>query len=440
MHQLHMDDGKTVDIDSQIEMEIPSLSELYRCFHEYPELAGSEQYTAERLAAELRSLGLYVYQGIGLFQNPSFEAHGVVGFLYNGTGPTVLVRADMDALPVEEMTQLPYRSKVKNLARYGKEVGVMHACGHDIHMTCLVGTARILNKFKNIWRGTVVFIGQPAEEDGDGAQAMIAGGAIGLGPIPNYVLALHCTNDIPAGCVGYTPGNFMAFFCEMEIVIHGTGGHGASPQLCKDPIVIAAQLVLALQTIISREISPHEPAILTIGSIQGGEACNIIPSEVKLRLSIRGYNKDLCQQICSSIKRITEGIAHASGLPKELFPSVSVISTSPPVFNNFQLTEKLSSAWKKTLGREKVVCTMPSMMSEDFSYWSLDGKIPSCMFWLGIVDPIEFEQMEISKEPLPPLHSPFFAPCPEPAIRTGVKAFVVALLELLSCDKASIAD
>nr|MBA2733241.1 amidohydrolase [Acidobacteriota bacterium] len=363
-----------------------------------------------------------------------WKGYGVVAAMQNGSGPTMLVRADLDALPVEEKTDLPYASKVTANTDAGQSVGVMHACGHDIHITCLLGTARMLANLKDEWRGTLLMVGQPAEETVDGAKAMLDAGLYESFPIPNYALALHSNAELEAGKVGYTPGYFLASLNSMDITIRGVGGHGSRPEHTKDPIVLAAQLVLAVQTIVSREVSPLESAVVSIGSIHGGTRYNIIPDEVHLQLTVRAYQEEVRRKLLASLERISLGLALASGIPSELAPVVKVSETefAPATYNDPVLSLRLAETFKKTLGAQNVV-EMPSLMgSEDFGLYGLERhQIPTFMFWLGAVDPEKVLASKRDGFALPPLHSSRYAPLPEPTIRTGVKAMTSAVLELM---------
>ena len=425
-------------LDSLVEAELPALVDCYKMLHAMPELSGQEEKTSAFLAGELRSLGFTVTEGLGKFSQQSWRGFGVVGVLSNGAGPTVLVRADMDALPVEEKTGLPYASKVK--ASFGGEaqqVCVMHACGHDVHVTSLIGTARVLARLKESWCGTLVLIGQPAEEGGGGAQAMLHDGAYDLCPQPDCVLALHVTAQLPAGMVGYAPGNFMASLTEVEITMRGVGAHGSAPERAKDPIVMAAQLVLALQTIVSREVNPLEPAVLTVGSIHGGTASNVIPDQVVLQLSIRSYDDAVRDQIVASLERMARGVALTAGVPEDRAPLVHRKTSHPANYNDPQLTERVACSLQRALGEPAVFRAPPVMASEDFGYWGLVRTVPTCMFWLGAADPVQFRQSQETGIPVPSNHSPLFAPLPEPTIRTGVKASAASVLDLLGRPSAA---
>jgi amidohydrolase len=418
-------------LDSLIELELPSLVDCYKTLHAMPELSGQEEKTSAYLAGELRSLGFTVTEGLGKYARQTWRGYGVLAVLANGPGPTVLLRADMDALPVEEKTCLPYASKVRASYGEGQEVGVMHACGHDVHVTSLIGTARLLARLKGSWRGTLVLVGQPGEEGGGGAQAMIDDGAYGLCPRPDYALALHATTHLDAGRVAYLGGNFMASLTEVEITLFGVGTHGSSPERGKDPILMAAQLILALQGIVSREINPLDPAVLTVGSIHGGTASNIIPDQVQLQLSIRSYDDKVRDRILDSIERMAKGVALSAGVPDDRAPLVKRKISHPANYNEPQLTERVARSLERALGKAKVIEAYPVMASEDFGAWGLGRTIPTCMFWLGAADPVLLHRSMESGVPLPSHHSPLFAPLPEPTLRTGVKATTAAVLDLL---------
>src|SRR5438309_186723 len=420
-------------LDAMIDREIAQLVSTYKMLHAAPELSHYEVKTSACFAAQLRSLGYTVAADVGKYDNPLWQGHGVVAVMKNGDGPTVLVRTDMDALPVEEKTGLPYASTVKTKNDAGQDVSVMHACGHDIHITNMLGTAKMLAQLKDQWRGTLVLIGQPAEETIDGAKAMLAGGLYSMIPKPDFAIALHDSADVEAGKVTYCPGYAMASSTSVEITIRGLGGHGSAPQATKDPIVVAAQTILALQTIVSRENSPLDPAVVTVGSIHGGAKSNIIPDEVKMLLTVRSYKEEVRQHILASIERITKNIAAAAGIPEDRAPIVKVSDTevTPALYNDPQLAERFARTLEKTLGADNVVKGPPIMASEDFGRYSLDHQIPSVMFWLGAVEPAKVEASRKSGKPLPSLHSSLFQPLPEPTLRTGVKAMTAAVLELM---------
>jgi hippurate hydrolase len=412
-------------VETRIQQEYPSLFELYKYLHSHPELSLQEQQTATTVAAELRKAGYEVTAEVG--------KHGIVAVLRNGSRRTVLVRSDMDALPVKEATGLPYASTATATNAQGLEVSTMHACGHDVHMTCLVGTARILSQLKDRWHGTLILIGQPAEEAGGGARAMLADGLFERFPRPDFCLALHDSAELPAGKIGYTPGYAMANVDFVNITVHGVGGHGAYPNKTKDPIVLAAQIVLALQTIVSRETEPVEPAVVTVGSIHGGTKHNIIPDEVLLQITIRSYSDEVRKHTIEAIKRIARGQALSAGIPEERLPDVSVQEDSTPAtYNDPELTAKLAGLFKTWFGENNVIQKKPTMGGEDFSeFGRVPPKIPICMFTVGGVPPNVFKESERTGHSLPSLHSSLWAPLPEPTIKTGTAAMVAAVLALL---------
>ena len=423
--------AQQTSLDAMIERDLASLLSTYKALHAAPELSHREEKTSAFVAGELRKLGFTVTERIGKFQNAQWTGYGVVGVLKNGSGPTVLVRTELDALPVEEKTGVPYSSQVKTKNDAGLEVSVMHACGHDIHMTSFLGTAKLLTELKDKWSGTLVMLGQPAEETGDGANAMLRDELYTRFPKPDFAIALHDKPELETGKVGYTPGYAMASATSIDVKIRGVGGHGSAPEYTKDPIVTAAQVVMALQTIVSRENSPLDPAVVTVGSIHGGTRYNIIPDEVNLQLTVRTYKPEVRQRILASIERIVKGVALTAGIPEDRAPTVKVSEGTGSTYNDPQLLERLAVAFKQALGEENVVKVPPIMASEDFSYFSLDQKIPTTIFWLGASDPAKVKQSRESGVALPGLHSALFAPVPEPTLRTGVKAMTSAVLELM---------
>lgn len=410
---------------STISTEYPSLFELYKHLHANPELSFHEERTSARIADELKHAGFDVTPHVGGF--------GIVAVMKNGSGPTVLVRSDMDALPVKEQTDLPYASKVTTKDEVGNEVSVMHACGHDMHMTALVGTARVLASQKDRWHGTLILIGQPAEERGGGARAMLLDGLFTRFPKPDFCLALHDKADLPAGKIGVVPGAALANVDSVDITVRGVGGHGAWPHLTKDPVVLASQIVLALQTIVSREVEPGQAAVVTVGSIHGGAKHNIIPDEVKLQLTVRSYTDKVRKQTLDAIKRIARGQGLAAGLPEDRLPVVAVEDEfTPALFNPPELTERLTKVFKSWLGDQNVEQAKPVMGGEDFSeYGRTPEKIPICFFWVGGVKREAFDESARASKSLPSLHSPFWAPDPEPTIKTGITAMTAAVLELM---------
>jgi len=420
-------------LDALVDRELPQLVSTYKALHAAPELSHYEVKTSAFVAEQLRSFGYTVTERVGKYDRPQFTGYGVVAIMKNGEGPTVLVRADMDALPVEEKNDVPYASKVKTKNDAGQEVFVMHACGHDVHVTNLLGTAKVLAALKDQWRGTLVMVAQPAEETGDGARAMIADGLYTRFPKPNFVLGLHDHAEYEAGKVVYAPGYAMASATAVDLTIRGQGGHGSKPEATKDPVVIASQIVMALQTIISRENSPLDPAVVTIGSIHGGAKRNIIPDEVVLQLTIRTYKEEVRQRIVASIERITKGVALAAGVPEDRAPVIKIIESEnvPALYNEPQLTDRVMAAITKAVGSDNVAKASPIMASEDFGLYSLDHQIPSAYLWLGAIEPARVEASRKSGKPLPSWHSSLFQPEPAPTLRNGVKAMTAAVLELL---------
>jgi amidohydrolase len=411
-------------LDPMIEQQLPSLLSTYKTLHAAPELSHHEEKTSAFFAKELRALGYTVTDHVGKYASPELVGYGVVAVMKNGAGPTVFVRTDLDALPVEEKTGLPYASTVRMKNDLGQEVPVMHACGHDIHITTMLGTAKMLAQLKDQWHGTLVLIGQPAEEVIDGSKSLLADGLYTRFPKPDFVIALHDSGDLEAGKVGYTSGYAMASSTSVDIKIRGVGGHGSRPDSAKDPIVLAAQVILALQTIVSRENSPLDPAVVTVGSIHGGTK----------HITVRAYREEVRLKVLASIERITKGTAIAAGIPAELAPTVAFSPTeyTPSMYNDPKLTERVAAAFVRALGQDNVVDTPQIMASEDFSRYSLEGhQIPTMIFWLGAVDPPKVKQSKATGVPLPSLHSALFAPVPEPTIRTGIKAMTSAVLELM---------
>jgi len=416
-------------LDSMIDQELPSLLATYKQLHLAPELSQHEEKSAALVATRLRELGYSVTERVGKYDEAGLISYGVVAVLKNGNGPTLYVRTDMDALPVVEQTGLAYASTVKTRNDAGEEVGVMHACGHDVHMTTLLGAAKMLAATKSRWHGTLVLIGQPAEEVVKGAAAMLKDGLYERFGRPDYVIAFHDSANLAAGTVGYTPGFFMASADSVNVTIRGQGGHGASPQSTKDPVVLASEFVLALQTIVSRENSPLDPAVVTVGAIHGGTKRNIIPDEVKLLMTVRTYKPEVRQRVLASIERIAKNLALAAGVPENLAPTVELLQgeSCGSTYNDPALTERLAAALRPAIGEKNVMKTDPLMVSEDFSLYRLDGKIPTAMLQLGAVTPARIA----SGERLPSLHSSKFWPEPEPTLRTGVKGMTTMVWELM---------
>ena len=423
--------AQQLSLDAMIDRDIASWLTTYRNLHTAPELSHREEKTSAFVAGELRKLGFTVTEHIGKFQNAQWNGYGLVAVMKNGPGPAVLVRTELDALPVEEKTGLPYSSQVKTKNDAGVEVGVMHACGHDMHMTSFLGTAKMLTELKSRWSGTLIMLGQPAEETGDGANAMLRDNLYTNFPKPDFAIALHDKPELETGKVGYTPGYAMASATSIDIKIRGIGGHGSAPETTKDPIVVAAQVVMALQTIISRENSPLDPAVVTVGSIHGGTRYNIIPDEVNLQLTVRTYKEEVRKRILASIERIVKGVAATAGIPDDRAPVVKVAEGTGSTYNDPQLIERLVVTFKQALGEDNVVQMPPMMASEDFGYFSMDHTIPTTIFWLGASDPAKVKASRESGVALPGLHSALFAPVPEPTLRTGVKAMTSAVLDLM---------
>jgi hippurate hydrolase len=423
--------AQQLSIDAMIERDMASMLSTYKMLHAAPELSHREEKTAAFFAGELRKLGYTVTERLGKYESGEWTGYGVIAVLKNGAGPTVLVRTELDALPVEEKTGAPYASKVRVKNDAGVEVSVMHACGHDIHMTSLLATAKLLSELKSQWQGTLVLLGQPSEETGDGARALLKDNLYTRFPQPDFAIALHDKQDIETGKVGYTPGYAMASATSIDIKIRGVGGHGSAPETTKDPVVVAAQVVMALQTIVSRENSPLDPAVVTVGSIHGGTRYNIIPDEVNLQLTVRTYKEDVRQKILASIERIVKGAALTAGIPEDRAPIVKVSEGTKSTYNEPKLLERLTPALQKALGDENVVKMPPMMASEDFGYLSLDQKIPATIIWLGASDPQKVKAYRETGAAIPGLHSALFLPVAEPTLRTGVKATTAAVLELM---------
>src|SRR3954470_16155484 len=413
------------EIKAIVEREYPALEKIYMGVHQAPELSLMEEKTSAFLASELRRAGYEVTEHVGGF--------GIVGVMKNGEGKTILIRTDLDALPVKEETQAQYASSVMTKDLAGAVVPVMHACGHDVHITTMVGVARTMAELKSKWKGTLILIGQPAEEVSAGAKRMMADGLFKKWPRPDYAIALHVDSELEVGKVGYIPGYAMANVDSIDILIRGMGGHCAMPHMTKDPIVIAAECVLALQTIASREVKATEPVVVTVGSIHGGTKHNVIPDEVKLQLTVRTYKDEVRQQVISAIERIVKGVAAAAGVPKNLEPIVSVKDEyTPAMYNTPELTDRVVKSLKEMVGEENVVLREPSMGGEDFGrYGREEPKIPICMYRLGSV---AAERIAESKRPggrpLPSLHSSKYLPERE-AIRVGVMTMSGAAMGLL---------
>ncbi len=415
------------EVSKAIEIDMASLMELYRDLHANPELSFQEFRTSAKLAAEAKRLGFTVTEKVG--------QTGVVAVLKNGPGPVVMLRADMDGLPVIEQTGLPFASKVKGVSKSGVETGVMHACGHDTHMTAWVATARQMVANKDKWSGTLVMILQPAEEIGSGARAMLADGLYTRFPKPKYVVGFHDAAQFPAGAIGYTSGFALANVDSVDIKVKGVGGHGAYPQTTKDPIVLASRIVGALQTLVSREIDPQDAAVVTVGSIHGGAKHNIISDEVTMLLTVRSYSDDTRKLLLDGIRRIAKGEAIAAGVPDDKMPEVSVAENefTPATYNTPELTARIASLFKTRFGERRVIATPAVMGGEDFSefYRADKANVESLIFWVGGVPQAQFDAAMKGGKALPSLHSPFWAPDAEKVISTAAEAMTVAAMDLM---------
>src|SRR6266566_3096045 len=414
--------------------ELPSLLATYKDIHAHPELSCHEEKTSELMAKELRAVGCEVTENFGKYDDPNLKCYGVIGIMKNGTGPTVMVRTDMDALPVEEDTGLPYASKVTTKGDDGREVHVMHACGHDAHMSAFIGTARALQRLKERWSGTIVFIGQPAEETVGGARALLKAGLYNRFGKPNFALGFHDKADLETGHIGVTEGYTYANVDSVDVTVRGVGGHGAYPHKTKDPIVLAAEMINAWQTIASRENNPLDPIVVTVGSIHGGTKHNIIPDEVKMQLTVRTYKSAVRDRVLKAIDDMAKGIASAGGVPPDRAPIVNVLKDqfTPATYNNPDLTKRLVGVLKNVLGADNVEIVDPTMGGEDFAEYSLpDHSIRAVDFHIGAVDPEKIAQFKREGKELPSLHSSKFAPVPEPTIRVGIIGMTSAVLELM---------
>lgn len=415
------------DIRKAVEIDMPSLMELYRDLHANPELSFQEFRTSAKLATEAKRLGFSVTEKVG--------QTGVVAVMKNGPGPVVMIRADMDGLPVIEQTGLAYASKVKGVSKSGLETGVMHACGHDTHMAAWVGSARQLVANKGKWSGTLVMILQPAEEIGSGARAMLADGLYTRFPKPKYVIGFHDAAQFPAGAIGYSSGFALANVDSVDIKVKGVGGHGAYPQTTKDPIVLASRIVGSLQTLVSREVDPQDAAVVTVGSIHGGAKHNIISDEVTMLLTVRSYSDETRKLLLNGIRRIAKGEAIAAGMPEDKVPEVTIAENefTPATYNTPELTARMASLFRQRFGEKRVIETPPVMGGEDFSefYRADKSNVESLIFWVGGVPQAQYDAAVKNKTGLPSLHSPFWAPDADKVISTATEAMAVAAMELM---------
>ena len=406
--------------------DMPELMALYRDLHEHPELSFEETETSAKLAARARAMGFDVTQGVG--------KTGVVAVMKNGEGPTVLIRADMDALPVVEQTGLPFASTVTATPASGVETGVMHACGHDTHMAAWIGAAQQLVDHKDQWSGTLVMILQPAEELGLGALAMLEDGLYERVPKPDYAIAFHDAAQFPAGMIGYAPGYALANVDSVDITVKGIGGHGAYPQTTRDPIVLASAIVMKLQTLVSRELSPLEPGVVTVGSFRAGSKHNIISDEAKLQLTVRSYTDESRKLLLDGIARIARGEAIAAGLPDDLMPVVTVEEPyTPSTYNDPELTESVIAGFRSRFGEERVMQVPSVMGGEDFGQFhrAAPDDVESFIFWVGGVPMDEWEAAQKGEATLPSLHSPLWAPDAEKVIATGAEALAASAMQLM---------
>ena len=414
------------ELRNAVAADLPKLLELYRDLHANPELSFQEVQTAKKLAARARAMGFEVTEGVG--------KTGVVAVMKNGGGPTVMLRADMDGLPVIEQTGLPFASKVRAVAQNGTETGVMHACGHDTHMTAWIGAAQLLSQRKDQWSGTLVMILQPAEEIGQGAKAMLDDGLYTRFPKPDYVLAFHDAAQAPAGFIGYSKGFALANVDTVDVVVPGVGGHGAYPHTSKDPVVIASSIVMRLQTLVSRELNPTDPAVVTVGSFQAGAKHNIIPDEARLQLTVRSYSDETRKHLLDGIARIAKGEAIAAGVPENKMPKVTVQDPyTPATYNTPEFTETVMAGLKPRF--EGRVFETPAVMGgEDFSqYYRADkANVESLIFWVGGVPQAEWEKAQKGEVELPSLHSPFWAPDAPVVIATATEALTAATLGIMA--------
>jgi hippurate hydrolase len=406
----------------EIDAIYPELDALYIDLHRHPELAFQETETAAKLAARLTALGFDVTTGVG--------RTGIVAVMKNGAGPTAMMRTELDALPVAEKTGLPFASTAVSKNASGQTTPVMHACGHDLHMTAWAGTAKLMADHRDAWHGTLVMVGQPAEEGGGGATAMLKDGLFTRFPRPDAALSLHDDDTMPAGTIGYHPGYFRSMSDAVTMTVFGRGGHAAMPHNTVDPVVLAARIVVALQTVVSRENNPVDPVVVTIGSIHGGTAGNIIPDEVKLQLSVRTYTPEVRARTLAAIRRVAKGEAMAAGAPRDPEVDAPEQSTNPPVYNDPALTLRLAAAMKKALGDAQVVEMPQKMTSEDFAEYGVAG-VPSALIHIGAVDPAKLAEARRSGIPVPAPHSPEWAPDRAPTIKAAVRAEVAALVEIL---------
>ncbi|TMJ20141.1 MAG: amidohydrolase [Alphaproteobacteria bacterium] len=414
------------DLRQAIAGDMGDLMTLYRDLHAHPELSMQETRSAARMAAEARRAGFTVTTGVG--------GTGVVAVMENGPGPVLLLRADMDALPVEEQTGLPFASRVRGTSLTGVESGVMHACGHDTHMTTWVGTARRMAAMRSLWSGTLVMIAQPGEEIGAGARAMLDDGLFTRFPHPTHAIAFHDSASLPAGIIGYSLGPALANVDSVDIDVRGVGGHGAYPHTTRDPIVLASRIVTTLQTLVSREINPLDSAVVTVGSFHSGTKHNIISDDARLQLTVRSFTPEVRRQLLEGIARIARGEALAAGVPEDRMPVVTVVEAqyTPATVNTEALTQSTAARFREHFGEARVQQAQPVMGGEDFSrYHIADPRIESLIFWVGGVPQARWDAVHGDVTQLPSLHSPFWAPEAETVIATATEAMTVAAMGVL---------
>ncbi len=421
------------DVKSIADGELSGLVETYKGIHSHPELSHHEERTSSVLASALRKDGYEVTERIGKYKDGS-QAYGVVAILKNGAGPQLLIRADMDALPIVEETGVSYASHVKALNASGQEVGVMHACGHDVHVTTMIGVGHAMAALKSQWHGTLMLVGQPSEETIDGAKAMVADRLYERFGVPTYAIALHDSAVKAAGTVSITSGPALASATSIDVTIRGVSGHGAMPQLAKDPVVMAAEFIMQLQTIVSRQEDPSNPTVVTVGDIHGGTRRNIIPTEVKMEITTRSYTEQAREIVLAGIRRTAEGVALANGIPEDRAPIVTVLEdeSTPAMYNDPALAARSKALLVKALGAQNVFDQGAQMPSEDFGVFGLqDPHIPTFMFWLNAMDAGKLAAAEAQGKTLPGPHNSRFEPSPEPTLRTGVIAMTSVALGLL---------
>ena len=421
------------DVPSFVNSELPALVDTYKDIHSHPELSHFEARTSHLLADALREAGYTVTERVGKYPDGS-QAYGVVAILKNGAGPTLMVRADMDALPIVEETGVPYASHVTTKNKDGQTVGVMHACGHDVHTTVLIGTARAMVAMKSQWHGTLMLVGQPSEETIDGAKAMLADHLYERFGKPDRIIGLHDTNELAAGSVGLTSGVMQASSTSIDVVIRGIGGHGAAPQAGRDPITLAALYITQIQTIVSREESPLDPTVVTVGDIHGGTKRNIIPDEVKLELTTRSFSDKSRDTVIQGLKQMAAGITASAGLPPEKAATVTVLDdeSTPVEYNDPAMTAQVKGILVKTLGADRVIDLSRVMGSEDVGVFALPKhEIPLVYFRLGAMDPVKLAAAHAAGKELPGPHTSHFEPLPEPTLRTGVTAMTSVAMSFL---------